>query len=650
MDAKHFLKEFWHIASAPNGVQRLREMVLRLAVSGKLTTQEATEDCTQLYDLMNENRNDLLERKVFSPLKKIRKVENRVPWEIPSNWQWERLGNLCYFSTGRTPARKEARYWSNGKYNWFSIADLKHGEIINRSKEKISELAVKECFNGKPSPPGTLLMSFKLTIGKMSVLEDYAYHNEAIISIFPFADCLREYFFKCLSGFDLFFGAKNAIKGSTLNRDSISNILVALPPKQEIKRIVAKVDELMALCDKLEAQQKEREKLEILSCKTVFDSVGSGVFNNQLSNSWERAAGNWNLCSNQVYSILQIREVILNLAIKGKLVPQKQDDQPASILVEEVKKKRDSLIAEKKIKKIKRKKIREENTPYEIPTSWEWVRFSDIGELARGKSKHRPRNDPKLYHAGVYPLIQTGDVARSTGLITNYSKMYNETGLAQSRLWPKGTLCITIAANIADSALLGIEACFPDSIVGFIPFQPITSARYFEFFMRTAKNDLSKFAPGMAQKNINLSILDNVYVPLPPLEEQERIVKKVNQLMALCDQLEEQLTTKSELAEKLATACVEAITGTRIQEHELMKTPKTELVSKLVSGKTPSSKDRAPLSSLLTRKGGEMSAKDLWNQSGLEEIDEFYKQVKIERANGWIKTEKAYVQRVEEAE
>ena len=125
--------------------------------------------------------------------------------------------------------------------------------------------------------------------------------------------------------------------------------------------------------------------------------------------------------------------------------------------------------------------------------------------------------------------------ARSGGIIKTYTALYNDIGLAQSRKWPKDTLCITIAANIADSGILSFDACFPDSVVGFIPSSYLPSVNYFEYFLRTAKKHLESFAPATAQKNINLGILEQVMIPLPPVEEQHRIVTKVDELMTLCD-------------------------------------------------------------------------------------------------------------------
>lgn len=158
-------------------------------------------------------------------------------------------------------------------------------------------------------------------------------------------------------------------------------------------------------------------------------------------------------------------------------------------------------------------------------------------------------------------MVQTGDVARANGVVKTYTALYNEKGLSQSRLWPKGTLCITIAANIADSSILEFDACFPDSIVGLIPSVLINSARYFDYFVRTAKSNLLTFAPSTAQKNINLGILETVRVPLPPAKEIGRIVAKVDELMALCDTLKARLKDAQTTQVHLANAIIERIIG-----------------------------------------------------------------------------------------
>ncbi|ASM54375.1 type I restriction enzyme, S subunit [Pseudoalteromonas nigrifaciens] len=169
--------------------------------------------------------------------------------------------------------------------------------------------------------------------------------------------------------------------------------------------------------------------------------------------------------------------------------------------------------------------------PVTNPKGWEVKKLDEVGVLDRGKSKHRPRNDPKLL-GGEHPLIQTGDVAKSGGYITSYSATYSDFGLAQSRKWKAGTLCITIAANIAKTGILTFEACFPDSVVGFKPNQLVTT-EYVQTWLSFLQKILEANAPESAQKNINLAILRDLDIPLPPIEQQIRFtntVEKINEL------------------------------------------------------------------------------------------------------------------------
>ncbi|OYU37591.1 MAG: hypothetical protein CFE33_19910 [Pseudorhodobacter sp. PARRP1] len=250
-----------------------------------------------------------------------------------------------------------------------------------------------------------------------------------------------------------------------------------------------------------------------------------------------------------------LSQTILNLAVRGKLVEQDADDEPAEKVLKSISK--EIGIKRKKMglrPNLTLPSVDESDTPFGLPSGWAWARFPEVGVFARGKSKHRPRNDPHLYANGTVPFVQTGDVARSGGIISSHSAVYNETGLRQSMLWPAGTMCITIAANIADSGILTFDACFPDSVVGLVAASHFGNARYFEYFVRTAKANLTEFAPATAQKNINLGILEMVLIPLPPLAEQQRIVAKVDDLMALCDQLEQARAGREAVRDRLTAA------------------------------------------------------------------------------------------------
>jgi len=157
--------------------------------------------------------------------------------------------------------------------------------------------------------------------------------------------------------------------------------------------------------------------------------------------------------------------------------------------------------------------------------NWETLKFREVGTLERGKSKHRPRNAPELL-GGKYPLVQTGNVANSGGYITEYTQTYSELGLKQSKMWPVGTLCITIAANIAKTGILTFEACFPDSVVGFTPNEKVKT-EYIQHWMSFLQKMLEDSAPESAQKNINLKILSDLNTPVPSLELQEKFASIV---------------------------------------------------------------------------------------------------------------------------
>lgn len=215
---------------------------------------------------------------------------------------------------------------------------------------------------------------------------------------------------------------------------------------------------------------------------------------------------------------------VLKAACEGRLVPQDPSDEPADEL----------------LRRLGKSPLIGEGQPV-LPEGWCWCHLPDIGGLGRGKSKNRPRNAPFLY-GGPYPFIQTGDIRQADGVITSFSQTYSEAGLKQSKLWEKGTLCITIAANIAETAVLGFDACFPDSIVGFVSANGIEN-RFIKHFIDVSKDNLERYAPATAQKNINLDILQKLIIPLPPSAEQQRIVTEVERQLSVVSEIKKAVMT-----------------------------------------------------------------------------------------------------------
>lgn len=247
--------------------------------------------------------------------------------------------------------------------------------------------------------------------------------------------------------------------------------------------------------------------------------------------------------------LANLKQAILQEAISGKLTADwraaQPEMEPASQLLHRIKAEKSRLIAGKKLRKEKPlPQINPAEIPFEIPKGWEWCRMGEAGIFQRGKSKHRPRNDPKLFENGDIPFVQTGDVARSKRngfMIETSTGYYNEVGLAQSRLWPEGTMCITIAANIAETGFLTFPACIPDSVVAFTAGVEGKTPQFLRMFIELTRTAIEQFAPATAQKNINLEIINELMLPLPPLAEQAAIVSRVESLMATCRALEAEI-------------------------------------------------------------------------------------------------------------
>jgi type I restriction enzyme S subunit len=212
---------------------------------------------------------------------------------------------------------------------------------------------------------------------------------------------------------------------------------------------------------------------------------------------------------------------------------------------------------------------------------WQEKGLAELGEFGRGRSRHRPRNDPRLY-GGDYPFIQTGDIANAKGdWLAAHSQTYSNFGLAQSRIWPSSTLCITIAANIADTALLEYPACFPDSVVGFVADRAQVEPLFAKWMIDSVADKLESFAPATAQKNINLAILDQVVFSVPPLQEQTEIISRAQHLFTLADQLEARLTAARKVFDRLTPALLAKAFRGELVPQDPSDEPASELLARI---------------------------------------------------------------------
>jgi type I restriction enzyme, S subunit len=552
MDLQLFFDNFDVIAAAPNGVRKLRELILQLAVRGKLVPQDAADEpAGKLLERIRVKAEKLIKDKKIKTDHDLLIIKESEPsYKVPQTWAWTRLGAIVDYN-GSSKVTPE----SIPEHSWLlELEDIEKdtSRILQRltfkdrdSKSNKAEFQKGDVLYGKLRP----------YLNKVVIADENGFCTTEIIPLRVHLGVMPEYLMTVLKSRDFidYVNSKTyGVKMPRLGTEDGRRALIPLPPVEEQKRIVAKVDELMKLCDTLETQQQQNRSHLTQMQKSAIGQLLSAPDANAFGQHWQDIVENFELLFDDVGAIDDLRQAILQLAVQGKLVRQDSGDEPAEKLL--------SRIAENNSQgKLRSRAIApvvEIATLPELPEQWTWAKFPELGEFGRGKSKHRPRNDPSLYKDGRYPLVQTGDVARSSGSISTYTNVYNDVGLAQSKLWKKGTLCITIAANIADTGILEFDSCFPDSVVGFVPSPEISDSQYFMYFMRTAKEHLLSYAPATAQKNINLGILEEVMIPLPPVEEIHRIVAKVNQLMTLCDTLQTHLTQRQQSAIDLAEVAV----------------------------------------------------------------------------------------------
>ena len=539
MTPEEFVASFETVADAPDGVKSLRRAICNLAIRGKLAPQQSKDEFN--------DREPVSENSPMVP------TLPDLPFEIPVGWRWSCLGDVCsavhYGYTA--PSMKAA-----GDARLLRITDIQNDCVdwaaVPGCKIDSERIATFGLSNGD-----LLIARTGGTIGKTYLVQSLttiAVFASYLIRAVPRERSTAEYL-KLFTRSDLYWRQLRAGTAGTgqpnVNATTLRGLLIPMPPSSEQKRIVAKVDKLMALCDDLEARQAKKRETAVRLNRAALDALTSAEGPEEVAASFRRVAENFEELIHTSESVGELRNTILDLAVQGKLTQRDLGVESAADFIRRI---AGGSGTSTELGDIEERTVLD--APYELPSSWAWARFPELGEFGRGRSKHRPRNDPSLYRGGKYPFVQTGDVARSNGIVRTYSSVYNDMGLAQSKLWPPGTMCITIAANIADTGILTFAACFPDSVVGFIPSPLFADARYFEYFLRTAKQRIERFAPATAQKNINLEILSNVFIPLPPPTEMARIVAKVDQLMALCDTLEAALRRAETTAQKLAEAVV----------------------------------------------------------------------------------------------
>ncbi|MDD5578779.1 MAG: restriction endonuclease subunit S [Methylobacter sp.] len=645
MDAQQFLAEFGHIANAPGGITQIRQLVLQLAISGLLTNRQTSDiDANSLIKENLEAQNRLIAQKQLKRQPSPRNIaKSEVPWLLPEGWAWVRLGTLTNY--GDAPKLEYSNVTEN---TWvLELEDIEKCTSRLLSKVTAKERKFKSTKNGFPAN-SVLYGKLRPYLDKVLIADTPGVCTTEISPISFFDQIEASYLRWYLKSPYFIAYANGATYGMNLPRvstDTVREALFPFPPKIEQARIVAKVDELMALCDTLEKQQQQRRKLQNALRQSTLQAVATATSPHELQTTWTRLADHFGQLFSAPEDVTSLRQAILDLAVSGYLSQYDDSDESATDLYGKVLQAKKIGLAGGSIARKKPVKA-EEIEETILPGHWEKITLDDaISTIDAGWSPSclpSPRDEESKWAILKTTAVQTlrfqpNEHKELPGALEPRPQYEVKIGdILITRAGPKNRVGICCVVDDAPPRLM-----ISDKLIRFHIVDDLINARFVALCLSAGETGrtLERLKTGMAESQMNITQdrLRAITIPLPPQAEQIRILEKVENLMRMLDNYEKQLIKQHELGNRFANIVIANLTGVAIEQKkdESMKAPQTELIAPLRLSQAPDIKAQAPLATLLIRHKGEMSAKDLWQRFG-GEIDAFYAQLKTEVAHGWI--------------
>ncbi|MCS7488060.1 restriction modification system subunit S [Marinomonas sp. BSi20414] len=549
------------------GIKKLRELILELAVRGKLVPQDPNDEpASALLERIAAEKAELVKQgKIKKPKKLPEITEDEKPFELPKEWEWVKLGDLS--------SDIHYGYTASAMPNSEGIRLLR---ITDIQDDKVNWSTVPACEVTPEKAKGYLLENNDILLARTggTIGKSYLVENIDVKAVFASylirvrkIESMYASFIKVYLGSQLYWTQLYANSAGTgqpnVNATALKSLLFPVPPIEEQHCIVAKVDELMVLCDQLEAQTESSLDAHQTLVTALLDTLVNSQNPEELTENWMRISGHFDTLFTTEQSIDQLKQTILQLAVMGKLVEQNPNDEPASVLLERIAAEKDDLIKQGKIKKQKPlPPITEEEKPFELPEGWEWCRF---GVLFKSFSNGLYKPAKFYTDAGVISLrmynIQNGCIDFNAA-----KRVEVESKELEQFILEAGDLLIN---RVNSKELVGKTGIIPKMEEPLVyesmnmrakPFTNYLSSEYLNLFMMTrmAQNSISLFAKeAIGQASINQGQVSLIKTPLPPFEEQHRIVAKVDELMAICDQLKTRLSEVQTTQLNLADALVE---------------------------------------------------------------------------------------------
>lgn len=550
------------------GIKKLRELILELAVRGKLVPQDPTDEpASVLLEHIAAEKAELVKQKQIKKPKALPFIEDdEKPFDLPQGWEWTRLGVIGNIFNGNSVSArvKEQKYSCGVGLPFIATKDVGYGFQkldyqngvhipVGEPKFKIARKnAVLLCAEGGSAGKKCGITTEDICFGnKLFANELYG----GVSPKFILSNYLAPYFYAQFSeSMTGIIGGISALK--------FNELLVPMPPLQEQNRIVGKVDELMALCDHLEQQTEASLDAHKVLVENLLAMLSNSQDATELMVNWARISEHFDTLFTTEQSIDQLKQTILQLAVMGKLVSQDPTDEPATKLLERIAEEKAQLIKEKKIKKQKAlPPIAHDEKPFELPNGWEWCRVAAMMEPNRDISYGIIKLEAEPKEDGI-PTLRCSDVKpRHIDLfgVRTVSREIEEP-YARTRL-TGGEVLVNIRGTLGGVALVPVDLAGYNIAreVAMLPVHGAVDGNYLvnliaaPFFWEMIESNLK----GIAYKGLNLNLLRDFVVPVPPEKEQHRIVAKVDQLMALCDQFKQRLRQAQQTQLQLTDAIVE---------------------------------------------------------------------------------------------
>ncbi len=526
--------------AAPDGIAKLRELILTLAMQGRLVAQDpADPPASELLKEIEAEKQRLVKAGKIKPPKPLPPIKpEEVPYELPPGWEWVRLGEVGRTQTGTTPKSGDKSSYGTD-IPFIKPADIT-SNFINYSNEGLSISGVEKY--GRLVPSGSSLMVCIGTIGKTNIIDRDCSFNQQINAITPFNPIFPFYiqdFIRCSFFQNECWNQSSSTTIAILNKGKWESIPLALPPLSEQHRIVARIDELMARCDELEKLRKERDEKRL----AVHAAAIRQLLDAPDGSAWDFIQQHFGELYVVKENVAELRKAILQLAVMGRLVEQDPADPPASELLKEIEVEKERLVKAGKIKPPKPlPPIKPEEVPYELPPGWEWVRLIEVGSWALGSGlplSIQGDSEQEILLCKVSDMNLLGNekfIVSTNNSITEKIVKQNKLNISEpgTIIFPK--IGGAIATN--KRRILQKKTVIDNNCLGITPTKAVSIEWCYQLLLSF---DFAKYQTGTSIPAISQGIIGGIVIGLPPLPEQHLIVARIDQLMALCDRLDQQI-------------------------------------------------------------------------------------------------------------